>query len=462
MESLNDMLSNATVLYMPVEVMVRELHAKLLLAAVAAETGYASIVGPKDEIYRLACNGPPGIAISFCMAKSFEPVFRSMKAQKQFIVAMDEEGLVTLREDLYQRYRMSTDTLRHADVCLCWGDRQKTAVCRNSGHLACRIHATGNPRLDLLRPELRGVYSKDVETLKRRIGPYLLINTNFGCSNHVAGQEYSMAALRDKGWMETPLDESYHRGRVAHQAAILAHFADAIPILSVAFPDTHIVIRPHPSESHQLWQNVAAHNANVSVIQEGNVVPWIMASEAVVHNGCTTAVEAYLLGIPSVAYMPIVDEQYEASLPNDLSIKVSSVAELIEAIKELRSHGQDNMSVQCEQKDSLLSEYLSDNSRLWASEKIVDYLGASYPKAPTYAIASIERKLRYLVARNSVKRIAGRLLFRRCKGQRYVRHKFPQLKQSEVKELLGQFIQLTGRFKRLSVSSLGNSSYMIY
>jgi surface carbohydrate biosynthesis protein len=41
------------------------------------------------------------------------------------------------------------------------------------------IHLTGNPRGDLLRPELRGFYARDIESIRREYGDFILMNTNF-------------------------------------------------------------------------------------------------------------------------------------------------------------------------------------------------------------------------------------------------------------------------------------------
>ena len=44
------------------------------------------------------------------------------------------------------------------------------------------IDVTGNPRNDLLRPELHSYYGNDVQAIKNTYGDFILVNTNF---NHV-------------------------------------------------------------------------------------------------------------------------------------------------------------------------------------------------------------------------------------------------------------------------------------
>ena len=70
-----------------------------------------------------------------------------------------------------------------------------------------------------------------------------------------------------------------------------------LPEIAEAFPDMRIVVRPHPVEKHAAWEEIAARHDNVELAQEGNVLPWLLAARALIHNGCTTGVEAYGLGV---------------------------------------------------------------------------------------------------------------------------------------------------------------------
>ena len=47
------------------------------------------------------------------------------------------------------------------------------------------VEAVGNPRFDLLRPELRSYFADDVADLRHRYGRYILVNSNFGRLNHL-------------------------------------------------------------------------------------------------------------------------------------------------------------------------------------------------------------------------------------------------------------------------------------
>ncbi|NIP25517.1 MAG: hypothetical protein GWN94_14440, partial [Phycisphaerae bacterium] len=87
-------------------------------------------------------------------------------------------------------------------------------------------------------------------------------------------------------------------------------------------PDYNIVVRPHPTENQEIYHRIAAQCDRVRVTNEGNVVPWLMATRVLLHHGCTTGVEAYAMGVPSISYRATVNDHYDLGfyqLSNGLS-----------------------------------------------------------------------------------------------------------------------------------------------
>jgi hypothetical protein len=146
----------------------------------------------------------------------------------------------------------------------------------------------------------------------------VLINTNFSFVNHFDPAFYDSADLPD--------------GVVAHKRALFGHFLDLVPALARAIAPAMLVVRPHPSESHTPWQAAADGLANVAVVAEGSVVPWLIAAKAVVHNGCTSAVEAAILQRPVVAFQPIADPDFDLELPNRLSLACRDRQDVLAAV----------------------------------------------------------------------------------------------------------------------------------
>ena len=78
----------------------------------------------------------------------------------------------------------------------------------------------------------------------------------------------------------------------------------------------------------------STHPARLS-LPGGNVIPhWLQASEAVLHNGCTTAVEGIFLDRPVIAFRP-EKSLGQTELPNHISIQVSSEEDLIALLEKV-------------------------------------------------------------------------------------------------------------------------------
>ena len=171
-------------LLLPVENQVRELDSKLLLACIAARRGFASLVGFRREIHFHISSFPPGIYLSKSMTAASDSMFQIMRKLGHEIVAWDEEGLLREPDEEYYRWRLSPITLRQISHLIAWGPDDARVFQDYPGYSGAPIHITGNPRIDLLRPELRDFYQPRVTKIRDRYGDFTLVNTNFSKVNH--------------------------------------------------------------------------------------------------------------------------------------------------------------------------------------------------------------------------------------------------------------------------------------
>ena len=84
----------------------------------------------------------------------------------------------------YYAWRYSEDTFKVIDRVFAWGADDAEFFAGYPGYSGAPLHVTGNPRIDLLRPEVRGYFAPEVEALKRRYGDFILVNTNFSFVNN--------------------------------------------------------------------------------------------------------------------------------------------------------------------------------------------------------------------------------------------------------------------------------------
>lgn len=151
----------------------------------------------------------------------------------------------------------------------------------------------GNTRIDMLRPELRAFHAPEIAAIRARFGDYVLFNSNFATVNNVisGGTRFNLA-----GWVPGEQAARGATGLLAHKRNLFERFQTLLPQVAAAIAPRHLVIRPHPSEEHATWRELASGLANVSVVFEGSVVPWIAGARVLIDNGCTSAVERRSIG----------------------------------------------------------------------------------------------------------------------------------------------------------------------
>ncbi|MGD9315181.1 MAG: hypothetical protein PVI96_19865, partial [Desulfobacterales bacterium] len=292
-------------LLIPVENQVRELDPKLLLACIAARRGVPAVIGSRREIEFHMSSFPRSIYLSKGLKSGNGRFFRILRQLGHQVVAWDEEAFVHLPADTYYSRRLSPLAMQHVTHLFAWGENN-ARLWRQYPHLPSKtpIHVTGNPRGDLLRSEMQPFYKLEAEKIRDLYGDFILVNTNF---NHVNAfspfQNLFQPVKTAQGEMKfgeaaKGMSRAYAEGLRDHKQAVFEDFQRLIPFLDLAFADYTIVVRPHPTENQNVYHQLAARCRRVKVTNEGNVVPWLMVTRALVHNGCTTGVEAFLMGVP--------------------------------------------------------------------------------------------------------------------------------------------------------------------
>lgn len=366
-------------LIIPVENQVRELDPKLLLACVAARKGFVSILGSHREIDLRIASLPKSIYLNKSMTNRNLRMLEILHRLGHEIMTWDEEALVHLPPATYYSRRLCPVTIRLLSHLYAWGE-DNAALWRDYPHLPAGmpIHVTGNPRGDLLRPELRGYYKDEADALKAAHGAFILVNTNF---NHVnaffPAQNLFKPAKRAGeppafGKAAVGMPRAYAEGLRDHKQAVFASFQQMIPRLDAAFPDHRIVVRPHPTENPEIYQQIARNCQNVIVTNEGNIVPWLMATRAVVHNGCTTGLEAYMLQVPAVSYRTAVDDAYDMGfyrLPNLVSHQCFTLDAFLQTMTRILNG--ELGAADGDERAALADQYLAGQSGLLACENII-------------------------------------------------------------------------------------------
>ncbi len=448
------MNSSPSTLILPVENQVRELDAKLLLACVAAERGFPVILGSRPYVDFAMPEIPRGVFVAKSMRSRSALMFNIIRALGNDIVAWDEESLVRFNSSEYYSWRFSENTFAPLKHLFAWGRDDAEMFAAYPGCRGLPVHITGNPRIDLLRKEVRGYFEPAVADLRNRFGDFILINTNFAFVNAFVQK---LNLVLEAGAAGKPvvsrtgqgMSLEFAQGMFRHQQAIYDNFARLLPLLSGWFPDYQIVLRPHPSENHAVWENIAASLTNVHIVHKGNVVPWLMAARALLHNGCTTAVEAAVLGTPAVTYQPVTAQCYDYALPNSLSHVARTAAEVQDLLrgivtKKIGSLNQDSL-------DATFGRHLEAASGRLAADRAIDVLvQQGYLERPPQHNAMSRRLLARLIcrARTGIKKI-NQYRPGHWNSAEYHSHRFPEISAVEVNSRIHRFRTLLGRFEKV-------------
>lgn len=444
-------------LMIPVENQVRELDAKLLLACVAAKRGFTSIIGPRREMHFQIPKLPQSIYISKGVSAGSKNVFKRLSRLGHQIAAWDEEALVHLPRELYFKRRMSPLALQYVANLFAWGE-DNAELWRQYQDMPTQtaLHITGNPRGDLLRPDIRNYYAPDVKQLHQVHGDFILINTNFAAvnayysdlniiTNKSDSDDAPAMGRRAQRW---GVSAEYAHAFSRHKQAIFEDFQRLIPALEKEFPRYSVVVRPHPVENPQVYHKIAAECQRVRVISDGNVVPWLMAAKAILHNGCTTGVEAYLLDRPAITYRASVDEVYDQAfhhLPNLLSHQCFSYEELRQTLAKILAG--ELGTADGSERSALMAHYLEAQDGRLACERIVDVLEAMSNNGFDGRTATRKERLRGWIWANK-RRLSKRLHSIGAGASQnrteFLRHRYPPISAADICDRISRFQRVQG------------------
>jgi len=337
---------------------------------------------------------------------------------------MDTEGSAFGNTDDF-RPRVSEEIFAHTDYYCAWGSKSANIAQEQNKTSDVRIEITGNPRFDMLQKPYNEVYTTEAKEITNTYGDFILFNTNFSI-NHVDLNYSNKMALTDP-------TEKYRK-----QTRLIGEFTSAVGALAEEIQGHDIIVRPHPIEDPSLYKRLFTPYENVHVDKEGEVRPWILASDAVVHNSCTTGVTAALLGIPVFAYLP--QNLAFSSVPNDVSTKCRTLPELIEKVTIAVT--KDEAYEMNDEQVSELKPYI-DNVDYVSAERIADIVESIDHEQPSgfnnHFSPPPKHRLKRLLVRTIGSDRFGPIYYERLRAGGSTNYKFSKTTISEMKSLVNTF-----------------------
>ena len=433
-------------IYIGIEISVRELDGSLLLATVAASKGYQVIVSDLESIIKGISSGLllPGIF----HAKSITPADHKIARHqdmidKGFIItSLDEEGGLDIPGyQQFARTRYSDKTISQCSAVFGWGSEDTETLQKVYSRHSKKIYKTGSPRADLWKPLFFNYWSKPKSAPTK---PFLLVSSNMGLSNRAAPSVKNLMSKKFFGYYERdPKLFTNDVRRIGEDFLRTSTFIEAIQCLAANNNGYDIVLRPHPSEDIDIWKFYLEDIPNVHVIRDGSISAWVNNAFAVMHNRCTTALEATISKKPVITYIPLKNLQYSNAPSNKIGQIVETKDELLDKVNKIFEDT--NSSEQKQIPLEVLNKIYIDENEL-SAEKIVK-VWDSLLKNKDFKISNW-RKFTRLLKFYRIRKMIGKVR-RSISGSsnNHTNNKFPNLKKGDIQKrisVIQNILNITG------------------
>lgn len=344
------------ILFIPIETISRELDAKLVLAHQVMDRDTICLIGQHDMIDSISQLFKNGVYVGKNIFKTFFPVdlrfYDAYKKNNHDILWLHEEGGIYSGDptDWSKTLGKILDAscLGEGDQILTWGDFQQNYYNKSA---SVNVLSVGSPRLNLFPGSLLSKIIKKFNRVTK--SNFILVNTNFSVANYISN---SNKALSDSMHGNESLSDHHRIIQIyAEEQKNLSYFIEALSELAYRYPEEQFVIRPHPTESIELYLDAFKIYANVTISKDYTAVEWIEKCNLLIQNGCTTSIEAHLMKKRVINFYPFESKNL-INVTRDLGEDVINLRELESAI-----FSSNNSSVTRMQNESIGINELIDN-----------------------------------------------------------------------------------------------------
>jgi surface carbohydrate biosynthesis protein len=334
-------------IFFPIETIKRELDYKMLLACLVLEKNQEVIIAQHDRIEKIMLKSNNGVYIGKNIMKNQRTlkanndeysIFNKVKKNNISIVFLDEEGGVyaggpnRIKEVLGERLDVN---ILHSDDLVCtWGDFQSEYYNKRlNTNNDCRVMSTGHIKFEFTKSKYFGFYKEKSDEYLMKYGSYILIDTHFSYANNAYGISDTFTIRH--GYGPTIKEKLKLTEYWADEQIKIAYFVTLAKKISVKFPELNIIFRPHPSEDFNYYNSIFSKIDNVFVNNEGEVVPWILGAKCLIHDHCTTSIEAHMMKVPVINYAVNNSQKHDSYLTKMIGTKCESENEVLNCIKDI-------------------------------------------------------------------------------------------------------------------------------
>ena len=392
---------SGTPLYMLVEETNRELASRVLIATAAAARGITSYIIPQWFAWEHQTALPPGVMLFKGHNRAQAHPMRRAREAGHRVAAIEEEILGVTRPEQILRV-FDPRGVEACEMFLLQGSHARDVLLDRHPDIESRIRVTGNPRTDALLAPLDGPIRRGAEAIRASHGDFILINTNFGSTNprlEDTVSDFETCARVGLIDPDNDADRKDYRGWCGWERLNMALLVEVIAAARSRPDFPRIIIRPHPSENIDRWREAYPGDERLRIIREGEHTAWTAAARLLLHTGCTTGVEASLLGTPALSLQGGDSDWHQAHTSNFVNPTAGSTLQALDWIKAVLA-GDGSAGAPTPDMHAELERQLLPEGENLAAERIVTALEELQGPA-SVAPADMERA-ETLLARRSL------------------------------------------------------------
>ena len=267
---------------------LRDLEGLVLLGRqLAARGATVTLVPMYEQGFDVPALRPDLVLVNYTRPNNAD-LIKSYKRAGMLVGVLDTEGIGGKNPDQFAEMVKSVGCTDLIDLYCVWGQAQHAAFLKRGTVPAELLRATGCPRYDFCAAPWRTALPKP------SIEPgYVLINTNFP----VANPRFSdSSSAEEDSMVQAGFSREFARQFIIDAGKAYRAVLETSARLAKHFTDVQFVLRPHPFENIASY-DVLAELPNFHVRQDGTSLEWISGARLLVHQNCSTAIEATMLNV---------------------------------------------------------------------------------------------------------------------------------------------------------------------
>lgn len=277
--------------YIIIENVNRELYSRLLIASELLKKKNCHIVlGNKDYIRDCIHKLPPGTIIEKGGNYRLENYFKKYKEFNHTVYVLDEESYTFASTKQYFKLNLDKQILDYVDGILAVNKLQRDIIKKKFKKI--KVYLTGNPKFEIYKNKYIKIFEKEKFLIKKKFNKKIILFTSRFAHINPNKKKLDDIDIVDKVYLKT-------------SKAIFNLFLKLTKVVAKKNKLFQIVYRPHPSENIDMIKKMFKNISNIHVEYSLSAPPWILASDVIIHNRCSTGIESILLRKPTISYDPI-------------------------------------------------------------------------------------------------------------------------------------------------------------